>query len=113
MMADRAEELGLHVPALGDAARARLAGLVPAFGAAGNPVDVTGQFVARPELLRESVVALLDDPDIHIGIVWLQLMTAHVDKLVRIFCEIRDRTAKPFFVCWVAAPSEAIRRLRD
>jgi hypothetical protein len=35
---------------------------MPAFGAAGNPVDVTGQFVARPELLRESVVALLDDP---------------------------------------------------
>jgi hypothetical protein len=25
------------------------------------------------------------------GIVWLQLMTAHVDTLVRMFCEIRDR----------------------
>ena len=113
MMADRAEELGLSVPALGDAARARLVELMPAFGAAGNPVDVTGQFVAHPELLSESVVALLDDPGIHIGIVWLQLMSAHVDKLVQIFCEIRDRTTKPFFVCWVAAPAEAIRRLRD
>ncbi|WP_088279969.1 acetate--CoA ligase family protein [Ideonella sp. A 288] len=112
MMADRAEEVGLDVPELAPATQARLAGVMPAFGSAGNPVDVTGQFVARPELLRESVVALLDDPGIHLGIVWLQLMTAHVDTLVRIFCEIRDRTTKPFFVCWVAAPAAALAQLQ-
>jgi acetyltransferase len=101
MMADRAEEVGLTMPELTPATQARLAAVMPVFGAAGNPVDVTGQFVARPELLRESVVALLDDPGIDVAIVWLQLMTAHVDVLVRIFCEIRDRTnvgnRKPFF----------------
>lgn len=68
---------------------------------------MTGQFVARPELLLESVVALLDDPQVDIAIVWLQLMTAHVDKLIGIFQEIQTRTTKPFFVCWVAAPQEA------
>ncbi len=113
MMADRAEEVGLAVPTLSPATQARLASVMPAFGAAGNPVDVTGEFVARPELLRESVVALMDDPNVHVGIVWLQLMTAHVDTLVRIFTEIRDRTTKPFFVCWVAAPPEALQRLRE
>ncbi|MEN9629282.1 MAG: hypothetical protein RJA10_2509 [Pseudomonadota bacterium] len=112
MMADRAEEVGLRVPELAPATQQRLLQVMPAFGAAGNPVDVTGQFIARPELLRESVVALLDDPAIDVGIVWLQLMTAHVDTLVRIFCEIRDRTTKPWFVCWVAAPAEALTRLR-
>ncbi len=112
MMADRAEEVGLVMPELTPATQSRLAKVMPTFGAAGNPVDVTGQFVARPELLRESVVALLDDPNVHIGIVWLQLMTAHIDTLVRIFTEIRDRTSKPFFVCWVAAPNEALQRLR-
>jgi acetyltransferase len=111
MMADRAEEVGLTMPELSPATQARLAAVMPAFGSAGNPVDVTGQFVARPELLTESMVALLDDPAVHIGIAWLQLMTAHVDTLVRIFCEIRDRSHKPFFVCWVAAPAEALRRL--
>ncbi len=113
MMADRAEEVGLAVPALAGETRARLAGVMPAFGSSDNPVDVTGQFVARPDLLRESVVALLDDPNVHVGIVWLQLMTAHVETLVRIFCEIRDRTTKPFFVCWVAAPAAAMQELRD
>ncbi len=112
MMADRAEEVGLKVPELMPETHARLVLVMPAFGAACNPVDVTGQFVAHPELLRESVVVLMDDPNIHVGIVWLQLMHAHVDKLVHIFREIQERTAKPFLVCWVAAPDEAVRRLR-
>ncbi|HEU5067802.1 MAG TPA: acetate--CoA ligase family protein [Sphingomicrobium sp.] len=113
MMADRAEEVGLTVPMLTADTQNRLASVMPTFGASGNPVDVTGEFVGRPELLRESVVALMDDPNVHVGIVWLQLMTAYVDTLVRIFTEIRDRTTKPVFVCWVAAPEEALRRLRE
>ncbi len=113
MMADRAEEVGLVMPMLTLETQRRLAGVVPVFGASGNPVDVTGEFVARPELLRESVVAMMDDPNVHVGIVWLQLMTAHADTLVRIFMEIRDRTTKPFIVCWVAAPHEALQRLRE
>ncbi len=113
MMADRAEEVGLRVPELKGETRRRLLDTMPAFGAAGNPVDVTGQFVARPELLRESVVTLLDDPDIDICIVWLQLMTAHVKTLVGIFLDIQKRTTKPFLVCWVAAPREAVDELRS
>lgn len=113
MMADRAEEVGLTVPDLTAETQARIAAVMPAFGAAGNPVDVTGQFVARPELLSESVVALLDDPRVDIAIVWLQLMIAHVDKLVGIFADIQRRTTKPFLVCWVAAPPEAVERLRE
>ncbi len=112
MMADRAEEVGLTVPNLSAESQARIAAVMPAFGAASNPVDVTGQFVARPELLSESVVALLDDLQVDIAIVWLQLMTAHVDKLVEIFSDIQRRTTKPFLVCWVAAPPEALERLR-
>ncbi|MFO1328804.1 MAG: acetate--CoA ligase family protein [Rubrivivax sp.] len=112
MMADRAEELGLQVPTLTPAVQQRVAAVMPAFGAAGNPVDVTGQFVARPELLREAVLALMDDPQVHVGIVWLQLMTAHVDTLVPLFEAIHAATTKPLFVCWVAAPPEALQRLR-
>ena len=112
MMADRAEELGLQVPELAPPTRAALAAVLPAFGSSNNPVDVTGQFVGNPDLLRESVVALLQDPQVDVAIVWLQLMTAYVDLLVPIFQEIRDRTTKPFVVCWVAAPPDALRRLR-
>jgi acetyltransferase len=112
MMADRAEEVGLELAALTPQTKSALTASLPAFGSANNPVDVTGQFVGNPDLLRESVVTLLADPGVHVAIVWLQLMTAHVDMLVSIFREIRDRTSKPFVICWVAAPAEAVSRLR-
>jgi acetyltransferase len=112
MMADRSEELGLQVPALKPATQEALARALPAFAAVGNPVDVTGQFLARPSLLRDSVITLLSDPGIDVGIVWLQLMTAHVDLLVNMFREVRERSDKLFIVCWLAAPTEAVQRLR-
>lgn len=112
MMADRAEEVGLDVPRLQPATTARLAEVVPAFGACSNPVDVTGQFVAQPAILRDSVLALLDDPGVDVGIIWLQLMEAHVDLLVDLFVDLKQRSAKPFVVCWVAAPECAVRGLR-
>lgn len=113
LMADRAEELGLSVPALSTATQTALKAVMPEFGAAGNPVDVTGQFVAEPRLLRDSVRIVLADPKVNVGIVWLQLMDAYADTLVGIFEEIKARATKPFIVCWVAAPDQALRTLRD
>ncbi len=113
MMTDRAEEVGLAVPVLEAQTSTALAAVMPSFGASGNPVDITGQFVAEPALLRESVLILLRDPQVHIGIVWLQLMSGHVDTLIEIFTQIRAQAAKPFIVCWVAAPPGVAERLRE
>jgi acyl-CoA synthetase (NDP forming) len=112
LMADRAEELGLTVPVLAAATQRRLEKVIPGFGASGNPVDITGQFVAEPGLLREAVRIVLDDPQVHIGVVWLQLMESHVDTLIAMLEEIRDAATKPFVVCWVAAPERALEGLR-
>jgi len=113
LMADRAEETGLRVAELTAQTRASLSRVIPAFGTTVNPVDVTGQFVADPGLLRESMRVLMADPGVDVGIVWLQLMTAHADKLVKIFKEINDLCDKPWIVCWVAAPPGALRALRE
>jgi acetyltransferase len=112
LIADRAEENGLDVPPLQAATQSAIQACIPGFGTTANPVDVTGQFVAEPAVLRESVIHMLADPGVHIGIVWLQLMHAHVDTLVEIFVAIKARATKPFVVVWVAAPEEAVRRLR-
>ena len=112
LMADRAEELGLSVPTLAEATQARLRPVIPGFGATGNPVDVTAQFLANPSILRESVIAVLEDPGVHIAIVWLQLMESSVDMLVGIFEQIKAQAKKPFVVCWVAAPEAALTALR-
>ncbi len=112
LMADRAEETGLQVAMLSAETRAALAAVIPGFGTTGNPVDVTGQFVADPDLLLNSVRIVMDDPAVHVGVVWLQLMDAHVERLVKIFNKINEIVKKPWVVCWVAAPEEALRQLR-
>lgn len=113
LMADRAQELGLSVPVLQPQIQAALQKVIPGFGAVGNPVDVTGQFVADPNLLLESVKLMLADPNVDVGIVWFQLMEAHVDKLVKVLLDIRAQVTKPFVVCWVAAPDAGVKALRE
>lgn len=112
LMADRAEELGLKVPVLAPETQRRIMATLPSFGVAANPIDVTGQFVAEPMILRESLLHMLEDPQVHIGVAWLQLMSAHVDVLLEVFDAVKARARLPFVVCWVAAPADAARELR-
>jgi acetyltransferase len=113
LMADRAEDLGLSVPVLSEATQAKLREVIPEFGATANPVDITGQFIAEPQLLEAAVAAVLSDPQVHMGIVWLQLMERYVDVLLAIFRRLKSRAEKPFLVCWVAAPEGALKALRE
>ncbi len=113
LMADRAEELGLDVPRLSAETTAALEAAIPAFGATGNPVDVTGQFLADPKILLNSVNAVLADPSVDVAVVWLQLMEGYVDLLLDIFRDIKATATKPFIVCWVAASDTALVRMSE
>ena len=112
LMADRAEEMGLQVAELTAQTRDALLKVIPDFGTTVNPVDVTGQFVADPDLLYDSVRMVMADPHVHIGVVWLQLMDAHIERLVEIFNKINKIVNKPWVICWVAAPDAALAKLR-
>jgi acyl-CoA synthetase (NDP forming) len=57
MMADRAEQLGLALPQMPDGAAERLMAQVP-FATATNPIDVTGQAIARPAVLADTLFDL-------------------------------------------------------
>lgn len=109
--ADRAIELGLSVPVLCEATQTRIAKSLPGFGVATNPIDVTGQFVAEPAILRDSLRIMLEDPQVHMGMVWIELMHKNVDLLAGVFEEIHQSTDKPFVVAWLGAPDAAIERL--
>jgi len=54
MMADRAEELGLSLPALPDDAAQRLKLAIP-FASTVNPIDVTGQVFSQPAVLVQAL----------------------------------------------------------
>ena len=113
MMADRAEELGYGVPVPSDDTKVKLADVLPAFGAVGNPIDITGQFLAEPQILKDSVAVVLEDPSIDIAVVWLQLMHGYSDLLIEVFADIQKRVSKPFVVCWIEPPERARDALRD
>tara|TARA_B100000674_G_C37963360_1_gene973250 strand:+ start:1552 stop:3645 length:2094 start_codon:yes stop_codon:yes gene_type:complete len=112
MMTDRAVELGLNVPKPCRKVMSAIKEIIPSFGSANNPIDVTAQFLINPEVLRDSIIRLFDDPDIHIGVVWLQLMHDHVDLLINIFEQTKLRAKKPFLVAWVGASDETIKKMR-
>ena len=113
LLADRAEDLGLDVPVLGADIQARLRDVIPPFGMPGNPVDLTAQFIAEPEILTKSVQIAMEDPAVHTAVIWFQLMHAFADALVDVLSELKRTVAKPFVVCWLAARLAALDRLRE
>lgn len=64
VIADRAEQLGLPLPALAPATRTRLESIVSSLGHIQNPLDVTGAGVTDPSLLARATSALATDPAI-------------------------------------------------
>lgn len=57
MMADRAEELGLPLPPMPDAAAEALRTAIP-FASTANPIDVTGQVVAQPRVFMDAIAGV-------------------------------------------------------
>ena len=113
LMADRAEELGLDVPMPSAKTQEKLREVIPAFGSASNPIDVTGQFLAEPKILSDSIKIALEDPAIDCCIVWLQLMHGYTDLLTNVFKEVKAEVKKPFIVCWIEAPEKARKQLLE
>lgn len=112
LMADKTLELGLEVASLGDTTQHRLKQVIPAYGSVTNPVDITAQFLAQPEIFYESIRIVMEDPGVDVGVVWFQLMHGFVDTLEDLFKKLADIIDKPLLVCWVAGPPTGLQRLR-
>jgi acyl-CoA synthetase (NDP forming) len=61
---DIAEEIGLAVPDIGEAATARLREILPPFGTPANPLDATGAAFGDANLYPRALAALAADPAI-------------------------------------------------
>lgn len=112
MMADLAEDHGIEVTVLADSTQSKLKEVLTGYAAIANPVDVTGKVVEDASILSRSLHLVLDDPGIAVAIVWLQLLHGQAEMLCELFIGCRQAAAKPFIVCWLNAPPEAVQRLR-
>jgi acyl-CoA synthetase (NDP forming) len=62
LLADQSEAFGVPMSEFGPGTAATLEALLPAFGRAANPVDLTGQIRAVPTLFRDVCAAIGGDP---------------------------------------------------
>jgi acyl-CoA synthetase (NDP forming) len=114
LMSDAAADLGLELPPLPEQAQEELRAVLPAFGATGNPVDVTAQMLAEHTLLARSLQAVLRIPGIDVVIVALTMLNRlyPVERIVDDVIRISRETSTPVLVCWVASEPSGIDRLR-
>ncbi|OUM90388.1 MAG: hypothetical protein BAA01_16230 [Bacillus thermozeamaize] len=62
VIADLCEEYGLEVPVLTKTAEV-IKDYIPSFGSPYNPVDVTAEIIAKPEMFKKVLQALVDDEE--------------------------------------------------
>lgn len=113
LMADRCEELGLGVPELAPETQEALRKVVPAFGAVKNPVDITAQFIADPQLLVRSLELVLADPGVDAAVFYLGLMERAALKIAADLAAIKAKSPKPLLVAWAGAPPAGLTALRE
>ena len=64
IIADRAELVGLPLPALAETTQARLKELIPEYVTPRNPLDITGAASENPQLFADALRAMADDPSV-------------------------------------------------
>lgn len=69
IIADLAEEANLELPAFSEITGAELEKIMPEFGHAHNPLDVTGAALTTPGLWRKSIETISEDPSVAITVV--------------------------------------------
>ncbi len=101
--ADKAEKHGVPMPQPLEATTQVLRTIVPAFGAARNPCDPTGQVLNVPESFSLCVSALLEDPQY--GALVLPMSFAHPEVTIARHAQIRalaQKYAKPIVIAWLS-----------
>ena len=64
MVADHAADLGASLPVLAPATCTALAGILPDFGTAQNPLDITGEAVIQPGIFTRCIEVMSADPSV-------------------------------------------------
>lgn len=116
-ISDLLESRGLQVPKLSEPLQAAIRPVLPAYGSAANPIDVTTEWRRFPEMYGSSLAALIDSDEVDAVVpVLLQrsaLMSEVTDRVIAEVAAARARGAqKPVHVCWVGSEAAENNRRR-
>lgn len=110
LLADRCEEHGLKLPALGEDTQRRLAQLLPEFASAANPADVTAQVFNDFPMFGRVCEAVLDDPGIaQLVVVSASMQGVEAERLALELTALAERSPKPILMVSSAARERAAR----
>lgn len=111
LMADHCEQWGLVVPEWRGRWRERMAELIPEYGSAGNPIDVTATLISRPELLAGVLRLAAEHPDTDVLAVALGNTEQAEQPLIDAL--LAARGSKPVVVAWVGSSGRPLARLTE
>lgn len=111
LLADQCSEFGLSVKPWRGRWRGRLSELIPRFGSAANPVDVTATLIARPAILDEVLRLTVAHPHTDGVIVALGNSSVVERQLVHAIVSAYASTTKPMAVSWVGQSTGPLAQL--
>jgi acyl-CoA synthetase (NDP forming) len=110
MAADAVEEYGLRLAELAATTEKALREVVPAFGSAANPVDVTATVMSDPGLFDQALDAVAGDGAVDLVVACFCVLTGEdVARIVASLARVADRTGKPVLVARTGADHLAPR----
>lgn len=114
LLTERCAELGLEVAEIFGPTRERLKQVVPALGSLRNPVDLTGQSLSNPALVRGAVEVMLESDDFDLVVPLLLMSEATAQRKVKDLLDLLQRgkgKGKGVIVCWPEGPKGWIQHL--
>ena len=97
MAADIGAGLGLQWPGFTEATQRRIADILPGFGKAANPADLTAGAIGKPGAYASTCTAIAQDPNID-GLV--PVLTIASEDDIRAAASVSEGSSKPVAILW-------------
>lgn len=110
---DAAVQAGLLVDETSAQTQALLRTMIPDFGSAANPIDLTGALLTDPSLIERTLAALVVDPEVDMVLVVLGNADRGSEDIVRGIHNGFKATDKPFAVAWSGGSGRPRQALLD
>jgi acyl-CoA synthetase (NDP forming) len=113
LLTERCSEMGLEVAEILGSTREKLTTVVSSLGSVKNPVDLTGQSLSNPSLVKDALEVMLASDDFDIVVPLLLMSKATAERKARDLLELFEKYGdkKTLMVCWPEGPGEWIQDL--
>ena len=108
LMADVGNEFGLEFTDPSDLTKDELRKIMPPFASIANPMDVTAEAVARPELLSQAAEVILKDPHVDNLVMFFGIVPGAHEKLAAAIAQVAQGTEKLVIMTWFPLPHTEI-----